>query len=133
MTEPKTATSSRLPFHLCNHSSTDPSPPKKRKILKISSPQLPSFQGEDTLHLSLSGKPGTGSIQINLDITAQFNENSTLLDLKILSASVFPWDSIPKPTPAKRPGSSRKRAHTGFDCSRIENVYKTTHHSYEKI
>jgi uncharacterized protein YuzE len=59
------------------------------------------FEKNDILHLSISDEPEAGSIELSLDITAEFNEQGDLIGIEIINASSFIRDSILETAQAK--------------------------------
>ncbi|MEZ4636225.1 MAG: DUF2283 domain-containing protein [Caldilineaceae bacterium] len=52
------------------------------------------FAKEDILHLSFSGEPEAGSVELGPSITAELNEAGEVIGVEILNASAFLRDSL---------------------------------------
>lgn len=52
------------------------------------------FEETDVLHLSVSGEPEVGSVELSPNVTAELNEQGELIGIEIFNASSYMWDSI---------------------------------------
>jgi len=53
----------------------------------MSKTQMMYFENEDVLHPSISEEPESGSIELNLNITAELNDQRELIGIEIINAS----------------------------------------------
>lgn len=63
------------------------------KLLKHK-PKITYFEKEDILHLVISDKPESDSLELSPNITAELNENGELIGIEILNASAFIQDAV---------------------------------------
>ncbi len=59
------------------------------------------FEQEDILYLTISDEPEANSVEINPNITVEFNNSGELIGIEITNASVFIRDSILESTQGK--------------------------------
>lgn len=59
------------------------------------------FEGEDTLHLSISDDPEVAGVEISPNITAELNENGDLIGMEILNARNYIRDAVFESVKAK--------------------------------
>jgi uncharacterized protein YuzE len=67
----------------------------------MSNTRMVYFEKNDILHLSISGEPEAGSIELSPDITVELNEKGDLIGIEIINASSFIRDSIFESAQAK--------------------------------
>ena len=63
--------------------------------------KLRYFEKEDILYLEISDDPENGSIELNSNITVEYNDKGKLIGIEILGASDFIRDSIAESAQAK--------------------------------
>jgi uncharacterized protein YuzE len=52
------------------------------------------FEKDDVLHFTISDEPEAGSVEVNLDITAELNSRGELIGIEILNARRFLRDVV---------------------------------------
>ena len=60
----------------------------------MNKPRIVYFEQDDVLHLIVSDKPESGSVELSPNVTVELDDAGELIGIEILNASTFIRDSI---------------------------------------
>ena len=60
----------------------------------MNKPRIAYFEQDDVLHLIVSDKPESGSVELSPNVTVELDDAGELIGIEILNASTFIRDSI---------------------------------------